>query len=92
MTILLLIKWRRCNFLVHWFLRFLSGSINDDESFGNLCVEIALHNYVSAKHEGEFELSKRDQEHDLQSQNTMQCLPGEEATICPCCSFHLPEM
>ena len=63
-----------------------------DSSFGNLCVEIALHNYVSAKHEGEFELSKRDQEHDLESQNTMQCLPGEEATICPCCSSHLPEM
>lgn len=53
-------------------------------------VEIALHYYASAKHEGKYELLKKDQEHYLRSQNTMQCFPGEEATICPCCFFPSP--
>lgn len=55
-------------------------------------LEIVLRNYASANHEGEYDLLKRDQEHYLQSQNTMQCFPGEEATICPCFFFRFPEM
>lgn len=45
--ILLHIKWRRCNFLIHWV--FNISSIQCDESFGSLLFENCLVPYARSK-------------------------------------------